>query len=460
MPIRRRTFLAGIGGAAASLTAVTQNSGAATPAQNPLATTAVSFFDSRALVDRASADGEFQRAARYWNARLRLGIGDRTYDAVVRDGTLTTITPDTATTSQPDVTISGPADAWQHGFAAEGLKIEGDQVTHVAPYRGAILRIVALVREGAGQPPPAMSVQEVDRQFDTAVGRYVYVRIQGVQYRVYYEEAGQGIPLVLQHSAAADNRNWRFLLEDPEIQKRFRIIAWDLPYHGKSGPPTTVPWWAQEYRLTRDRLMDSVLAICQALKADRPVFMGVAAGGFLATDLALYHPDKFRAVIGVNASIAGPDALARANGRPVPTNPGPNVQDHPRVSNGANGISIYQVTSPVAPEPYRREVAWLYSISGPGIMPGDLHYYSVEHDLTGGRASKIDTSRVDVYLVSGEYDATAGSGPGGAEALARQIKGASYAVVKGGSHLAPHDDYPRFRQTLLPILDKIHAKHA
>ena len=37
----------------------------------------------------------------------------------------------------------------------------------------------------------------------------VYVRIRGIQYRVYFEEAGQGMPMVLQHTAGSDSRQWR-----------------------------------------------------------------------------------------------------------------------------------------------------------------------------------------------------------------------------------------------------------
>ena len=33
-------------------------------------------------------------------------------------------------------------------------------------------------------------------------------------------------------------------------------------------------------------------------------------------------------------------------------------------------------------------------------------------------------------------------------------------MIKGGSHLVMYDDYQLFRKTLIPILDKIHAKHA
>ncbi len=45
--------------------------------------------------------------------------------------------------------------------------------------------------------------------FDSATGRYVYVTVGGVEYRVYFESAGEGIPLLLQHTAGADGRQWR-----------------------------------------------------------------------------------------------------------------------------------------------------------------------------------------------------------------------------------------------------------
>ena len=87
-------------------------------------------------------------------------------------------------------------------------------------------------------------------RFDSATGRYIYVTVQGIEYRVYFEEAGEGIPLLLQHTAGADGRQWRHLLEDAEFQQDFRMIAYDLPYHGKSVPPEGVAWWTQEYQLT------------------------------------------------------------------------------------------------------------------------------------------------------------------------------------------------------------------
>jgi pimeloyl-ACP methyl ester carboxylesterase len=69
------------------------------------------------------------------------------------------------------------------------------------------------------------------------VGRYTTFAIQGKQCRVYFEEAGNGIPLVCLHTAGADNRQYRHMMNDPEITSRYRVLAFDMPWHGKSYPP-------------------------------------------------------------------------------------------------------------------------------------------------------------------------------------------------------------------------------
>ena len=88
--------------------------------------------------------------------------------------------------------------------------------------------------------------------FDPMVGRYLRLDIEGVAHRLYFEEAGPpsgaGIPLVCLHTAGADNRQFRHLLADPEITRRFRVMAFDMPWHGKSTPPDG--WQREEYKLT------------------------------------------------------------------------------------------------------------------------------------------------------------------------------------------------------------------
>jgi pimeloyl-ACP methyl ester carboxylesterase len=278
-------------------------------------------------------------------------------------------------------------------------------------------------------------------RFDVATGRYIYIAIDGIEYRVYFEEAGRGIPMLLQHTAGADGRQWRHMLEDPALQRDFRMIAYDLPYHGKSVPPTSVEWWRSEYRLTKDFLMKFVLALGKELDLDRPVYMGSSIGGHLATDLALNFPEKFRAIIGLEAAISTPGGYD-------------DQWSHPRVSNEYKASVMYGLMSPTSPEKFRRETAWGYSQGAPPVFKGDLYYYSVDHDLAD-TAQQIDTTRVPLYLLTGEYDWA--STPAMSEELAARIKGVKYKTMKGLGHFPMSEDPERFIEYVAPILKEISA---
>jgi len=138
---------------------------------------------------------------------------------------------------------------------------------------------------------------------DAPVGRYVHLELGGHDHRVYFEEAGQGIPLLLQHTAGCHGSQWWHLFEMPEITDRFRLIAYDLPCHGKSVPPVSRDWWNEPYLLQGEFLRSIPLRLSEALGLDRPVFMGCSVGGLLALDLAHRYADDFRAVIAVEGAL-------------------------------------------------------------------------------------------------------------------------------------------------------------
>jgi pimeloyl-ACP methyl ester carboxylesterase len=276
-------------------------------------------------------------------------------------------------------------------------------------------------------------------RFDDATGRYVYLSIDGVEYRVYFEENGAGIPLLLQHTAGADGRQWRHVLNDREISSRFRVIAYDLPYHGKSLPPDGVEWWKTEYRLTKDFLMKVPVTLSRELDLDRPVFMGSSIGGHLAIDLALHHPDDFRAVIGLEASAATPGGYQP-------------FWHHPRISNEFKSSVMYGLMSPTSPEQLRRETAWVYSQGAPPVFKGDLYYYSVDHDLSH-TAGQIDTSKCAVHILCGEYDWSAT--PDMARALADRIKGATYRDMPRLGHFPMSENPGLFLEYIRPVLSSI-----
>lgn len=272
------------------------------------------------------------------------------------------------------------------------------------------------------------------------LGRYIYIELDEIEYRVYYEEAGSGPCVLLQHTAGADGRQWRHLLEDSDFTSRYRLIAHDLPFHGKSLPPVGVEWWKEEYALHQEFFMKMVVLLARELEAEGGVYVGCSMGGHLAPDLALYYPGVFSAVVALEGALATHDE--------EPFNA---YMWHPRVSDEMKSALMYTMMAPTSPEAFRREVAWIYGQGGPPVHKGDLVYYLGEHDLVG-LAGRIDTTRTAVYVLSGDYDWSAD--PKGSKQLADAIPGASYVRMEGLGHFPMSEDPTRFKRYLLPTLEE------
>jgi pimeloyl-ACP methyl ester carboxylesterase len=135
-------------------------------------------------------------------------------------------------------------------------------------------------------------------QIDPIVGRYVHVTLQGRPHRLYFEEAGRGIPLVCLHTAGADGRQFRHLMTDNAITDGFRVLTFDLPWHGKSTPPDG--WENEDYRLTTATYTEAIRTFCAALELERPVVLGCSIGGRIVLSLAAHHAAEFRALIGLD----------------------------------------------------------------------------------------------------------------------------------------------------------------
>lgn len=280
---------------------------------------------------------------------------------------------------------------------------------------------------------------------EPVVGRYLRLDLNGRPHRIYFEEAGQGIPLVCLHTAGTDGRQFRALLNDAEITRRFRVVVFDLPWHGKSSPP---PGFERDaYQLTTDLYVDTVMAVCRALGLDRPVVMGCSIGGRAVLHLALRHGDYFRAAIGLqSATHADPGADTRLRDLGVMFRPDVHGQE-------AAAGSVACLIAPTSPESERWETLWHYMQGGPGVFLGDLHYYFTDGDLRNGLLDGLDTRRCPLHLLTGEYDLSAT--PDLTAELARLVKATSFQVMEGLGHFPMSENPAQFRKYLLPVLERI-----
>jgi pimeloyl-ACP methyl ester carboxylesterase len=320
------------------------------------------------------------------------------------------------------------------------LRVEGDVLAWGRNMLFLEQLFATLRPTASAQRPSAVGTPVIE----PIVGRYLRLDLNGRPQRLYFEEAGQGIPLLCLHTAGADGRQYRALLNDPAVTARFRVIAFDLPWHGKSSPPAGFE--TEAYRLTTDLYVDTVMAVSRALDLSRPVVMGCSIGGRAVLHLALRHGAHFRAAIGLqSATHADPGADTRLRDLGVLFRPDIHGQE-------AAAGSVACLIAPASPSFDRWETLWHYMQGGPSIFLGDLHYYFTDGDLRNADLAGLD-GKCPLYLLTGEYDLSAT--PELTAELARVTGARHFEVMKGMGHFPMSESPAEFKRYLLPLLDRI-----
>lgn len=270
-------------------------------------------------------------------------------------------------------------------------------------------------------------------------GRYATITVEGAPRRIYFEEAGQGRPVLCLHTAGADTRQWRHLMNEAEVTGTNRLIAFDLPWHGKSLPP--VGHENEEYLLTTEAYMETIIALIETLGLERPVLAGCSMGGRIALQLAALHPDLFSGFIAIEASDfqgAWYDI---------------DWFDRPDAHGGEMGAALVSANiSPHAPASERANTLWMFKQSGPGVFRGDLSFYTRDDSLIA-RLGDIDTAKTPVHIIVGAYDLTCT--PADAKRTADNISGATFAVMDELGHF-PMSEHPEgFRPFFLDALARM-----
>ena len=107
--------------------------------------------------------------------------------------------------------------------------------------------------------------------------------------KLYYEEAGQGTPVVFVHEFASDWRGWEPQMR--EFAKRYRCIT----YSARGYTPSDVP--ADKDAYSYRHVMRDCVAVLDHLKIDKAHLIGLSMGGYTALQVALNHPDRVRSMV-------------------------------------------------------------------------------------------------------------------------------------------------------------------
>jgi pimeloyl-ACP methyl ester carboxylesterase len=254
-------------------------------------------------------------------------------------------------------------------------------------------------------------------------------------------------PVLLIHGGAAAMDWWEDDFCRTIAEGGFRVVRYD---HRDTGRSTTSPPGAPDY--TGQDLADDVLAVLDAVGAERAHLVGQSMGGALAQDVALDHPERVRSLALLTTSPVGrlPEGLEL-----------PPMTDELRAAFAAGGSGTgdpvedlvdsfrpYAGSGPFDEDGLRavaeRVVARSYDVAS-----GNNHF-QVEHGA--GPARTLGQLSVPTLVVHGAEDPLFPLPHG--EALARLIPGARLVVLEQTGHELPR----RTWDVVLPaLLDHLHA---
>lgn len=130
-----------------------------------------------------------------------------------------------------------------------------------------------------------------------------YIDVDGT--RTFYDEIGDGVPLVCIHTAGANSLEYHYILP-LYAELGFHAYALDLPGHSRSYP---VNW--RPHRSIHEHA-EFVHAFVNALGLEKPVITGCSIGGDITFDYAVHHWREMAAGIPM-------EGLGRSPTFPVPS---------------------------------------------------------------------------------------------------------------------------------------------
>ncbi|MCH5487745.1 alpha/beta fold hydrolase [Pseudomonas syringae] len=385
------------------------------------------------FADELNSDADWTTAARYFDGRIQFKHDSGFSTLAVLSGKVVAVFPDGSPLGA-DIVVAGPDDEWQRVLDGKidwfeslspglgKLELEGNVVAAwqyvdvMARAFDAMKRVGKAKGESSASwsPGPKPSGKETTGH---------YITVDGI--RVYYEEAGQGHPIVCFHAASQDSLMYRHVLDG--LSDEFRVIAIDAPGHSKSELPVSGPFQS----LTRHAEFNEHLM--QALGLERPAIIGCSMGGNLVLELGARKPDAYSAII----SAEGADYT-------------PTVSDFfldMLLMNGTEIIGAWSrsMTGHRTPPDRAQEVVWQISRTTPQVMRGDLTGYA-----NFDQRSQVGKIKAPVMLLRGDADWLVYQEK--VEETASRIPGSKIAVLAGTGHYPMTENPLEFCETVRSFL--------
>ncbi len=253
--------------------------------------------------------------------------------------------------------------------------------------------------------------------------------------RLYWEQQGQGDPLLLIHAGIADSRMWD--AQVAAFAPHYRVIRFDARGFGRS-----------EFGTGPHSYRGDIVALLDALEVDRAHLVGVSFGGSTALEVTLDFPDRVRSLV---MGASSPPGLVEH------TNLIPLWEEVDRlVSAGqiddANELEIQMwVDGPIrTPDVVDPEIRKLVLEMNRPLLAAPEQPDQIALDPPA--AERLDQVHVPTLIIAGEYDQP--SQIAGPTLLADRIPGAEFLTLHGAAHMLNMEQPDAFNAAVLDFLQR------
>ena len=228
--------------------------------------------------------------------------------------------------------------------------------------------------------------------------------------KMYYEDHGKGLPLVLLHGYPLDHTIWDTVVS--RLQSQARVITPDLRGHGRSDAP--------QGPYTMHLMASDVAALLNQLEIQQVVLVGHSMGGYISLAFAQAYPDRLLG-LGMVASQAAADTPERKAAR---------YETARAVEKDGVGVVAGSMPSRLTSQPalVARLHELILKMKPTGVI-GDLHGIAERAELS----EWISKMCLPAAVIAGDADALVPLAR--AQEMAAAMPNAVLTVIKGAGHM-------------------------
>ena len=233
---------------------------------------------------------------------------------------------------------------------------------------------------------------------------------------IYYEEHGEGEPLLCVMGLSADTLAWA--LQVPTFSQRHRTVIFDNRDVGQSSPG------GAEYEVA-DMARDT-LDLADALGLDSFHLLGVSMGGAIAQEIALAAPDRVRTL-----TLTVTFARGGAWGQLLAKVWGERVREAPRERH-VDELLLLNLSEELFEDPAKVEFARNLMLQNPHPQEPEAFTRQLAASARHDALDRLPTLAMPVHVIGGERDILVPVWK--SQELADVIPGAKLTVLEGAPH--------------------------